>query len=235
MSIRTFFDQRLLLPGFSFITVLVFLNPEIVCLAISNQTNTNLGTILVSILAVPALGFLISQPWFFFYQRIITPDKVWGRRWEKIRKQYNFKNNQKFENLKVSDWFFYDYLPEHKLLTKQIQLYLDRRWDLFSTMGSTVFSILIAVIINVIFKRFILINSLSYSSNLSLIFNLNYYYVFIYSLISITIIVLISGMLWLRNEVNSISEAIMNEHPLDRGEIVKAFPILEIEEEDNTH
>ena len=70
LKVRTFFDLRHIMPGFTFILIMSVLNHDIIVEYVKNldiEITALLGVVLPIIISAPAIGFLISQIWFIFY------------------------------------------------------------------------------------------------------------------------------------------------------------------------
>ena len=85
MSERTYFSYRYALPGFTFLIMVIFINLEYFILEFKSipELNEFFGIILgiLTLLSGFALGFLISQIWHVFYNRVLkTPGIILSKR-----------------------------------------------------------------------------------------------------------------------------------------------------------
>ena len=107
-----------------------------------------------------------------------------------------------------------------------IASYLDRRWDLFSTMGSTISAIVISGILSYVSRYFIKLEIL-YKMDLTNKMSFNNYFIVVIISFFLTIILLACGMSWIRDEINKMCIALIQGSKMRRNELISAFPDLE--------
>jgi hypothetical protein len=170
MAEREYFSLRYLVPGFSFILIVIGMNflPFLDFLnEIGGVTNTNenvfgLVLSLASLLASPAIGFLISQFWFVIFNFMRIDARIYksGHLNEVIKEKYGleFKEKGKESDNIMSAILDYLILDDEKQWN-----YAQRKWDIYLLMWCILFSLGIGVLIGFI-SRF-LINSIFYAQS----------------------------------------------------------------------
>ena len=165
---RTFFNLRFAVPGYTFILVFFLINLKVILKFIStnglsNSSSALLGVFLgfVALLGGGAMGFLVSQFWYFISQRW----KIQGfYGTEKHRGPFRTlidycdmsdkKEDEKIL-LTVYDYIIHSLLKPSELTDrpkKGIYLYMSRRWDLMNLLGSTAMAIVLSSVIGYVIR-----------------------------------------------------------------------------------
>ena len=135
MSERTFFTLRYALPGYTFILVTVLINFSRLQSLVKTEVFVAFLAFLY-LLSGSAIGFLISQSWYIFYNDVVP-----------IR--FKLRNVQTFLacrfGIRREGWIQFTVFLDYTLLLSEKQMveYIRRRWDLMHTLGSTLFATLI--------------------------------------------------------------------------------------------
>jgi len=150
MSERSFFSVRYAILGFTFILVVfLFAYPRLfsILLRIKNVMPNEYATLIaaflvfLTLLGGSALGFLVSQSWYAFFNHVL-----YGRcgRYPRIIEHLNeiYGLTDKDKSLQL---MFLDYI--HRLSNDKLQIFTQRRWDLMQLIGSTLFATVIGSII----------------------------------------------------------------------------------------
>ena len=95
-----------------------------------------------------AVGFLISQPWHLFYDFFLRQNSLHSAR-KFLQRQDRYKLIDKYQRMREQTVFL-DYLIH--MADKQILTYLQRRWDLLHTIGSTLMAVLVGSLVGFIFR-----------------------------------------------------------------------------------
>lgn len=153
MSERTYFSLRYALPGFTLILMVVLIIlPGLKEVVLSNQTRFDLGFVsaflaLFTLLEGSALGFLISQPWHLFYDFVLRQDAL-GPAKKFLRDHYKLIDGCKHFHEQET---FHDYLIH--MADKQLLEYLQRRWDLLNTIGSTLTAVFVGSLVGFLIRN----------------------------------------------------------------------------------
>lgn len=141
MTERVFFNLRNTAPGFTFILLLLAVNIKFL---LKFFMNLNLPESLVTILGIllgfitlasgGAIGYLISQVWYFLSQKIWFDKLYVDSQISELLKKQKVKPDKEILLL------FSDYL-HHTWPKKEIRTYIERRWDLLNILGSTMVTI----------------------------------------------------------------------------------------------
>lgn len=164
MPEREYFSLRYLAPGFSFILIVIGLNyaPIIDILkATASGTNENaLGLVLslVSLLASSAIGFLISQFWFAWF----NGRRIDARIYEPLEKTMNAKLGWKLGRKGKERDQALSSIMDYMLLRGEEKewKYCQRKWDIYMLLGCTLASLVLGVIVGLISR--VTLNSLFY-------------------------------------------------------------------------
>lgn len=154
MSERAYFSLRYALPGFTFILIVfMIILPNLQ--TVFSQSETLPEASLVSaflafftLLEGSAIGFLISQPWHLFYDFVLRRQALLSvRSFLQGKEHYELTNSlARLHEQTV----FLDYVVH--LADKKLLAYLQRRWDLLHTLGSTLVALLLGSLVGVLIR-----------------------------------------------------------------------------------
>lgn len=157
MSERNFFNIRYALPGYTFILIMILVaNPVIIETLVGLTEVHFLITAFIAfftLLSGGAIGFLISQVYYFFHNSCFNRFSLLDTR-KFLKKEFKLVDNTHQEVV------FLDYLF-HQSDERTIN-YVTRRFDLQHTFGSTLFAIGFGVIFGIYFKIDFLVANSSY-------------------------------------------------------------------------
>jgi len=155
MPEREFFSLRYAIPGYTLILVIILLNiVPLFEISKSNNINSLFGAVLafVSLFTGSAIGFLISQIWFWYFGSIGGIFSIKGSEPVKrmlISKLQPIKHEIARRDLSVILDFSISQERNVSSTRQSINENMINRIDLFHTMSSTVFSILMGLIIGI--------------------------------------------------------------------------------------
>ncbi len=167
MANRDYFSLRYAVPGFSFILIIIGLNylPIFSFILRSDTNNSGLGIVLsfLSLFAGSAIGFLISQVWFLWFNALKLDSRRINKHFEDViskttgwkQKKWLLKsilrrNGEERERASVMSAII-DYL----LLTEKDEERLNfcqRKWDLYHLLSCTLVSLLMGLGLGLIFR-----------------------------------------------------------------------------------
>ena len=153
VSDRSFFSYRYTIQGFVFILIVFASNlePIIRILSKTNFFGFDVAAMVavITFLPSPALGFIISQGWYFIYE---LPIQRINLRWRVYRSWAQRLIDAKIICRKN---FVYDsdLFLSKKWITNRHQTYLLRRNDLFQSLCSTAFSLILGMITGYVIIR----------------------------------------------------------------------------------
>lgn len=154
--IRSYFSLRYALPGYTFLTIILLMNIEsfIIVMQEPSYSTEFLGIILgfLSLLSGSAIGFIVSQPWYFCYNYIIKGTKIVERR--RPHRRLN-KVIEHIEELIIepSDRIsIMAYILTLKIPDK-ITIYINRLNDMLNSLASTISAIASGLISGHIIRR----------------------------------------------------------------------------------
>ena len=145
---RLFFDLRHIAPGYTFIALLFLVNIRVVTWYLfglkegSEAGATFLGVFVGfgSLLGGSAVGFLVSQIWYFFTQSGRWFDRFYlPRRIADLLVGEGVRDNREVLTL-VSDHIYQTHDEE------KVHSYIERRWDLLNIIGSVILAIPLALV-----------------------------------------------------------------------------------------
>ena len=155
MAEREYFSLRYTVPGFVFILIIFGINYSVVLNVIGRQGSVDVFSVSVAILSLfasSAIGFLISQIWFFYFhwKRIYAKILRWDKHdlEESMKKSFGWNKDATPSKLRdeimgtVVDYILNSTVPKESNLFKFFQ----RKIDLFHTMSSTLLSIVVGLI-----------------------------------------------------------------------------------------
>lgn len=165
MSERTFFSLRYAVPGYSFILVIAAINHQPLLKLI--PTIGELFSIFLALLSGPALGFLISQIWFYLFKRDggIFGIKELKPAWETLTKKCNVRlpdkaNSYYHERVeRLGTMLDFIFIEAANKPNEKIYEYAQRRWDMYhliiSTRNTLVLASATGIILRVYFEIFL--------------------------------------------------------------------------------
>ena len=156
MSQRTYFSFRYAIPGYSFIFIILLINYDFFIVKIIDiskavpQFVTLFGIIFgfLTVLSGAAIGFLISQSWYFIINIFLKREKI-----SSLRKQYKrFKDIlNKFKDISDSHTLLIYFLTS--IIDERTTTYINRLNDMFQSLGSTLFAIISGLILGYCLKK----------------------------------------------------------------------------------
>jgi len=167
MSVRGYFTLRNAIPGYSFTLILLILNavPLIKILEIYQISDFLVASLtFFTLLSGSAVGFLISQIWWFYWQGHagILGDKEYENTVKAFQEVYGInipsKDQIRARRLVVSAM---DYADHTKISRnhKELLTLTERRWDMFHTLSSTFVALILSLILGVFISVFSVFNA----------------------------------------------------------------------------
>jgi len=164
MSERSFFDLRYAVPGYTFLLFFILILNEVVLYLLQiltrSTTSETLTGFLVSILTLlsgTTIGFLVSQPWYCFYNCCFKKERYLKDVFTKF-KNLGICPNKRICNDQNGELFgaqkkdvlitVIDYIVQKE--HEQLKDYIGRRYDLINLMGSTIVSIAMVLVFYVV-------------------------------------------------------------------------------------
>jgi len=133
--------------------IIVSINAVPLFKLLNQQTDTSLLGAVLALLGSPALGFLVTQPWWIWFRNVelwkIIPK-------EKLSKKYGLKIEDGIKKAEIL--LIYDYILHSELHTESgmrgLSDYATRRYDNYVLLSSSIFALWIGGIIGIL-GRFI--------------------------------------------------------------------------------
>jgi len=236
MSERGYFSQRNLIPGAAFLLVVIAYNFAPIFRILENQqVDAALSAGVLALIGGPALGFLISQLWWWYFQGTIA---VW--KWKPIEElilKYHLSDKtdgvSKRNALMVYDYVLHSELHSVKKGDKDgLSRYAFRRWDNYVLLAIVEFTIglgaVTGVIARVLSEIFIFGDSFwEYPKLHSLVLlNGKEYWILVVLLIIIIILIfaLDEGRMRIRFEYDEIHRIAIKDSKITQKQIFKLFP-----------
>jgi len=154
MSERQYFALRYAIPGYTFILLVIGINyAPLLEIQARYGFDGTFGTFLafLSLLSGSAIGFLVSQVWWFRFQWKVSilGIREYGKSVEAISEIYGLQKpkcdkTEQRRFLAVIDYISYS-CAEEKVLTLS-----ERRWDMYHTLSSTICSLGIGVVVGIL-------------------------------------------------------------------------------------
>jgi hypothetical protein len=146
---RVFFNLRHVAPGYTFVAIVFLVNTRLVAWYLfvlkegSEAAATFLGVSvgLFSLLGGAAVGFLVSETWYFFsqsgrrHERFYIPTRI-----ADLLRSRGVTDDRDVLMLISDDM-------HHSHSDQRVHSYLERRWDLLNIIGSTIFSIPLGLLV----------------------------------------------------------------------------------------
>jgi len=156
MSERAYFGLRYALPGYTFILMaflIIWPNLQTLFLQDVIRFDTSLFSAFLAfftLLEGSAIGFLVSQLWYWFYDFILRENSLKpARRFLQQQNTYGLTQEDTPEGIHKQTVFL-DYIVQ--LAEKQLLAYTERRWDLLNTLGSTLVAVLLGSFIGFLIR-----------------------------------------------------------------------------------
>ena len=236
MSDRSYFSLRYAVPGYSFLFTLFMINifpfySSIIGRGIELTFSASLG--ILSLFGGSAIGFLISQVWWYIFQRrgAIFSDFLDRNKArppvQRLMEKYHLINPKNVENTqqqrqRVVNVYGYIKHSELERGMEKIVNYTTRRWDMHHVLSSTRISLIIGTILGIII-RFIIA---TFPETTKILLNgYEFLFIIIIALIVRFLIYTIErGLLWINIQYDGISKAIIENSRISEEHLRKIFP-----------
>lgn len=147
-SFRSYFRLRYALPGYTFLTIILLMNIEFLVDKIpgSSYSIELLGIILTffSLVSGSAIGFLVSQPWYWYYnKKIKCPKQILNRRAHKRLSKIKYVEKiieEPEDRISIMAYTLFYKTPD------KITIYINRLNDMINSLASTISAILLGLI-----------------------------------------------------------------------------------------
>jgi len=160
MPEREYFSLRYAIPGYTLILIVIGINhvPLIKTLA---QFQTTFGAFLafLSLLTGSALGFLVSQLWWWYRKKgglygIEEFKEVLEALIDEFDLPDRYKNPQENDD-KLKVIAFYDYVSHSEEKEREkLFSYSERRWDMYHLLSSTLWALKIGLVVGIFWRFF---------------------------------------------------------------------------------
>ena len=153
MSTRGYFDLRNAIPGYALILIIIAINHVPLMEILQQQGFSSFfGAFLAffSLLSGSAIGFLISQGWWWYWQRHagILGDHEYDSAVKAFSELYEVnippENDIRARRLFITAMDFADHTKIGKD-HKELLILAERRWDMFHTLSSTLFALILGL------------------------------------------------------------------------------------------
>lgn len=143
------------MPGYVLVIFLALLNLDVLVFLTRQGLSSQVFTAIIGVFTAPAIGFLITQFWWFYYNRKEE------QRFKKSRDLRQPELKWIIEKLKLNDCtdedyiravIAYNYLSHtmkeelKKESEERLYHYFARRWDLYHTLGATATSVFLTFV-----------------------------------------------------------------------------------------
>lgn len=154
MPERSFFDLRYAVPGYTLILLIIGIN-YVPLFEITRRfpiQSETLGAFLgfLSLLGGSALGFLISQVWWWSFQRNLKEYGMCEKLIETLIDKYKLNIPQKAEE-KRGIITICDYVI-HSNKEEKIFRYVERRWDMYHLLSSEWYTLIVGSILGIFYR-----------------------------------------------------------------------------------
>ena len=181
-SERAYFSFRYALPGYTFLILILLINKDIIFNQMKNlpiespDVVTLFGIVFafISLLGGSAIGFIVSQPWYFFDNLFIKRYLLLKIR-PSIRKLRNIVGSNEPFILRARMAYILT-----SMIDKEITNLINRLNDILNSMASTISSIFMGLLIGFYFRN--LSENIIYSNYDFLIIKISFLIVFIISI-----------------------------------------------------
>jgi len=246
MSERGYFSQRNLIPGSTFLIILLACNYSIILDWLRLDYSALLGVAGV-LIGSPTIGFLISQIWYWHFQSKI---KLYD--WKpvsKLKKAYSLSEKLgKREVLIIYDYVLHKGVHSGGHL-KGLSSYLFRRYDNYVLLSTTRLSLILGIFFGIMFRVMREIYPLGLKSedvgNLLVNFLWGselFVWILLIVAVSILIFAISKGLDWIKFDYDEMHTAIVldsaqareNYKGVTREDLKKAFPSYFLDDEKPT-
>ena len=153
MAERGYFDLRNLVPGYTFLMLIIALNIIPIAAKVQFSHIISIFGAFIALVGGPALGFLISQSWWwYFHWRLTMYD--WSPIQELITRFKLTTKKSRSDKRKVL--IVYDYVLHNFIHSdskrKGLSAYLFRRWDMFILLSTTMWSLVLGAIAGIFLR-----------------------------------------------------------------------------------
>lgn len=230
MSERTYFSLRYAVPGYTFILLVIGINyiPLWEILKRSGIEST-FGAFLafLSLLGGSAFGFLVSQFWWWLFQKNFG---VYERKPVKaLIDRYKLTKSPKSKP-KKGVLAVYGYII-HSKREKGVHIYTERRWDIYHLLSSELYTLLIGAVLGLICRVFleVFLFKVYFSFTFHDFFSfLKYseFWVLLFIFVSVVFLLFLlqRGRDWVITEYDALSEAAIKESKVTKAKLREIFP-----------
>lgn len=223
MSERNYFSNRYLIPGSAFLLIVLVINIVPLYKSLNQQQAiTSILGAVIAFLGSPAIGFLASQPWWVWFQRV----KFWKMvPTSTLNEKFSLKANNLEKGQKEKILLVYDYILHsgvHNTTGQQgLSTYLFRRYDNYVLLSSTLSVIWIggiAGIVGRVLGMFLFPNVafLRYDDELGI-------WVLILAAVVVLSVVMLYGLAWLEREYKEMHSIVVKEFKEDKTPLRDIF------------
>lgn len=232
MPERQYFSLRYAIPGYTFILLIIGIN-HAPLLAILPGTGfaTVFGAFLafLSLLSGSAIGFLVSQVWWWRFQKdigILGLEEFKKTSYRALSETFDLEESQIEGYPKRKLVAVLDYVT-HYDADKGVLGLSQRRWDMYHVLSSTSYSMGIAVGAGIICR--IILEFTVFNGAFSIICNVAalieaVVLAFLLALVTFLLLVLRKQRRWMRKSCAYIHEARIRNCKLKKDDLKKAFP-----------
>lgn len=232
MSERSYFSLRYAIPGYTFILVVVGINhAPLLTILPGNGFTVIFGALLafLSLLSGSAIGFLVSQIWWWRFQ------KKFGTLGLEEFRETSLKALSETFGLEESQLEGY---PKRKLLAvldyvthynadKGVLTLSQRRWDMYHVLSSIFCSLCLAVVAGIVCRIFC--EFTVFNGHFSTIFNVTasaetVVLAFLFVIVAFLLFILRKQIKWVKESSAYIHEARIRSCKLRKDDLERAFP-----------
>jgi len=137
-TIRSYFSLRYALPGYTFLTIILLMNIEFF-MNTPSYSMDHFGTILGFLVSGSAIGFIVSQPWYWIYNYSKCPEQLKKRRaYQELLKIYpvvkyiSTNSHESEDSVSIMAYALTQKIPE------KITIYINRLNDMINSLASTI-------------------------------------------------------------------------------------------------
>lgn len=164
MPERGYFETRTAIPGYTFILLILIINyqPLAYVLRGFSQFSSVFGALLafVALLGGSAIGHLVSQVWWFWFQRKEGQYYDLIKRKEKSRaikatiKKYKLTNGSGKDDIQnvLAVWGYVIHYEMGQNDMKEVLKYTTRRWDLFHLHSSIMVTLIVGTLLGALLR-----------------------------------------------------------------------------------
>jgi len=236
MSTRGYFALRNAIPGYAFILIVIAIN-HVPLMEILQKPGFSefFGAFLAFfyLLSGGAIGFLISQGWWWYWQRHagILGDHEYDPAVNAFSALYEVDIPQNIRRRRMFVTAM-DYVVHTKIRKdhKELLTLAERRWDMFHTLSSTLLALILGLETAIIMRFYFWIIPFREEIIVLTPENIVSSEFLVLSLISISIFILVylvdKGRIWTRQMSADLDEAIIRRKPINKAKLRTVFPQL---------